>query len=244
MITALTATDNRYGRTPTPSTLHRIRATLRSALNAAIREFLLRDNPARYVEVPSPRRPHARVWTAPAGQGLEQTGERPSVAVWTTEQTATFLTFVAQDRLAVMWCLIALRGLRRGEAAGLRWADADLDAGVFMVEQQRIAKRPRRDRRATEDRRQPAPGRPRPAHGGLLREHRRRQPADQRTAGEWWQDSGYVFTTEDGLPLHPDYLTRRFRYLVGESGLPPVRWFRGQRFTPPSNRLAWPRKTG
>jgi hypothetical protein len=57
----------------------------------------------------------------------------------------------------------------------------------------------------------------------LLREHRRRQRADQRTAGERWQDSGYVFTTEDGLPLHPDYLTRRFRHLVGEPGLPPVR---------------------
>jgi hypothetical protein len=34
---------------------------VRSALNAAIREGLLRDNPARYVEVPSPRRPHALV---------------------------------------------------------------------------------------------------------------------------------------------------------------------------------------
>jgi hypothetical protein len=44
MITTLEATDNRYGRA---LTLHRIRATLRSALNAAIREGLLRDNPAR-----------------------------------------------------------------------------------------------------------------------------------------------------------------------------------------------------
>ncbi len=29
--------------------------------------------------------------------------------------------------------------------------------------------------------------------------------------------------TEDGAPLHPDFLTRRFHHLVGESGLPPVR---------------------
>jgi hypothetical protein len=42
------------------------------------------------------------------------------VAVWTVEETAMFLSFVAQDRLAVMRWLIALRGLRRGEAAGLR----------------------------------------------------------------------------------------------------------------------------
>jgi integrase len=139
MITAIGATTNRYGRTPTPSTLHRIRATLRSALNAAIREGLLRDNPARYVEVPSPRRPHALVWTAQRVEAWQKTGERPAVAVWTVEQTATFLSYLAQDRLAVMWWLIALRGLRRGEAAGLRWADVDLDAGVAMIEQQRIA---------------------------------------------------------------------------------------------------------
>jgi integrase len=100
---------------------------------------LLRDNPARYVEVPSPRRPHALVWTAQRVEAWQQTGERPSVAVWTLEQTAAFLSFVAQARLAVMWWLTALRGLRRGEAAGLRWVDVDLDAGVAMIEQQRIA---------------------------------------------------------------------------------------------------------
>jgi integrase len=32
-----------------------------------------------------------------------------------------------------------------------------------------------------------------------------------------------VFVTEDGAPLHPDFLTRRFHHLVGESRLPPVR---------------------
>jgi integrase len=84
--------------------------------------------------VPSPRRPHALVWTAQRVEAWQTTGERPSVAVWTTEQTATFLSFVAQDRLAVLWWLIALRGLRRGEAARLRWAGVDLDAGVAMIE--------------------------------------------------------------------------------------------------------------
>src|SRR6266542_2371627 len=51
------------GRPPTPSTLHRIRATLRSALNAAIRDGVLRDNPARLAELPTPRPPQAHVWT-------------------------------------------------------------------------------------------------------------------------------------------------------------------------------------
>src|SRR5438876_176835 len=47
MFHTLGSTNNRYGRPPTPATLHRIRATLRGALNAAIRDGLLRDNPTR-----------------------------------------------------------------------------------------------------------------------------------------------------------------------------------------------------
>jgi hypothetical protein len=57
----------------------------------------------------------------------------------------------------------------------------------------------------------------------LLRIHRKRQQAERAAAGQRWQDSGYVFTTSDGAPLHPDYLTRRFGRLVTDSGLPPVR---------------------
>jgi integrase len=57
----------------------------------------------------------------------------------------------------------------------------------------------------------------------LLRTHLRRQRAERHAAGDAWQDSGYVFTTPDGDPLHPDWLTRRFGHLVELSGLPPVR---------------------
>ena len=32
-----------------------------------------------------------------------------------------------------------------------------------------------------------------------------------------------MFVAEDGAPLHPDFLTRRFHHLVGDSGLPPIR---------------------
>jgi len=39
-----------------------------------------------------------------------------------------------QDRAA--WTLYVLAGVRRGELAGLRWTDIDLDAGIIHVEQQ------------------------------------------------------------------------------------------------------------
>ena len=59
--------------------------------------------------------------------------------MWTEHQLAEFLDFVASDRLYAMWWLIALRGLRRGEAPGLRWSDVDLDGRAVTINQQRLA---------------------------------------------------------------------------------------------------------
>jgi integrase len=193
------------------------------ALNAAIREGLLRDNPARHIELPSPRRPHAEVWTDHRVKAWREHGRRFAVAVWTVQQLAAFFGFVADDRLFALWWLIALRGLRRGEAAGLRWTDVDLDHRVIVIGQQRIAYG-----------RTVAVGPPKTASSRrvialdrvttrLLRTHLRRQRAERPAAGTTWQDSGYAFTTPDGAPLHPDWLTRRFHRLVELSGLPPVR---------------------
>jgi hypothetical protein len=61
------------------------------------------------------------VWTPERVEHWRATGERPEVAVWTAAQTAQFRTAARGHRLYAVCHLIALRGLRRGEAAGLRW---------------------------------------------------------------------------------------------------------------------------
>ena len=61
-------------------------------------------------------------------------GARPSrVMVWTPVQTGAFLDAVAGERLYPLYHLIAYRGLRRGEACGLRWPDTDLDAAEIAI---------------------------------------------------------------------------------------------------------------
>jgi hypothetical protein len=102
MFATLAATPNKRGKLPSPSTLHRIRATLRIALNAAIREGLSRDNPARFIELPTPRRPQAQVWTDHRALEWKRSGQRFPVAVWTARLLAEFLTFVDGDRLYAM----------------------------------------------------------------------------------------------------------------------------------------------
>ncbi|MFI6814476.1 tyrosine recombinase XerC [Nonomuraea sp. NPDC050328] len=81
MFAELAGRRNRYGKPVSPATLERIRSTLRAALNEAFREDLIKDNPARALRLPSPRHPHAVVWTARRVAAWQETGERPPVAV-------------------------------------------------------------------------------------------------------------------------------------------------------------------
>ena len=76
------------------------------------------------------------VWTPDRIEQWRRTGERPPVAVWTAAQTAQFLHSIEGHRLYAAYHLIALRGLRRGEAAGLRWCDIDLDGKTAVICQQ------------------------------------------------------------------------------------------------------------
>jgi integrase len=119
--------------------------------------------------------------------------------------------------------LIALRGLRRGEAAGLRWRDVDLDGrAAFICEQLQqydgcLAVCPPKTARSVRvialDRTTVA----------ALRAHRDRQRAEAVAFGPGWRASGYVFTGLNGDPMASDRLSRIFKELAAEAGLPPVR---------------------
>jgi integrase len=218
--------SNRFGKPTSTCTLQHLRTTLRAALNAAIREGLITDNPARRVELPTRRRPHPLVWTEHRVADWQDFGARPAVAVWKPQQLAEFLDFVRDERLFALWWLVALRGLRRGEAAGLRWSDVDLDQGQLEIVRQRTT--------AGHQVIECAPKSAASARIVALDKHtvralrthasRQRQERDRRlTAGKEWVDSGYVFTRADGTPIHPTYLTQRMRTLVQRAGLPPIR---------------------
>src|SRR5581483_2687851 len=206
----------------TAATARRLFSTLRSALNAAVRERLIRDNPARYLKLPKGRRPFAVVWTRRRVEEWRRTGERPVVAVWTPDQLAEFLSSIASQRLFAAYRLIAMSGLRRGEACGLMWDDLDLDEGVAYISrqlQQDAGGQLRACPLKTESSLRAVALDPETVI--VLRAHRSRQ--DRQFAKAGITPSGWVFTHEDGEPLSPSYLTHKFSDLVEETGLPPVR---------------------
>lgn len=173
------------------------------ALKDAVSWGLLARNPATHVDPP-------RVG-------------RPEMQVWTQKEVQRFLVSVADDRLYALWAVLLATGLRRGEALGLRWDDVDLDRrrlsiqrAVTVVDYEIVVSEPKtaRGRRSVSID---------PTTAAVLVAHRKRQLEDRLAWGPAWQDSGYVFTTEDGRVLHPQRVTQVFKRLASEVGLPPIR---------------------
>jgi integrase len=222
MFTAIVRSHAAAGRPLTAATLVRIRATLSVALNAAVRDGLINDNPASSVQLPRVARPHGVVWTQNRVAEWQATGARPPVAVWTAVQTAAFLQAILGHRLYAAYHLMALRGLRRGETCGLRWCDVDLDEGVLTVRQQL---------QQYEGRLVVVPPKTPTSVRIVALDHttvaalRRHQSFQQRELGtdRLGCPTGFVFTNPHGEPVKPDFLTGTFRRLVEAAGLPPVR---------------------
>ncbi|TYB51148.1 site-specific integrase [Nonomuraea sp. PA05] len=237
-------------RTTGPATKQRIKATIRSVLADAMREHLVTFNAAALMHLPAGRKPKGLVWTRARVEAFDQafaerlravradpalsrrekiivwacTDLRPSpVMVWTPAQLGTFLDHAVTDRLYALFHLIALRGLRRGEACGARWTDLDTDDGTLAVTTQLTVV----DRQVEE-------GAPKTESSDslvaldkstldVLHVHHARQRADRLRAGPAWRDSGRIFTKPDGSPLHPDVISKLFARLSFAAGLPPIR---------------------
>ena len=196
-------TIGKRGYPLSPSTIRRIHAVLRSALNTAVKRRLIPYNPTDHIEL-APENP-----------------KRPKP--WTPEQVRAFLRAIADDRLAVLYWLLLVTGMRRGEAIGLRWEDVDLDGQALHIAQQitevrgkSVVDTPKTKRGA---RLVPID----PVTATLLGTHRDRQFAERAGWAGAWHDSGLVFTREDGTALRPEYATRHFQALAARAGLPAIR---------------------
>jgi len=191
------------GRPLSPSTIRRIHGVLRSALNTAVKRRLIPYNPAEHIEL-APENP-----------------KKPKP--WNPEQCRTFLERIATDRLANLYHLILITGMRRGESVGLRWQDLDLDRASLSVNQQitdvngrsmvSTPKTKRGDRVVYLDAETVV----------MLRRQQETQNLERTAWGPAWNEAGLVFTREDGSALRPEYATRHFQALAQDAGLPVIR---------------------
>jgi integrase len=147
----------------------------------------------------------------------------PEMQVWSPQQLRTFLDHVRDDRLYAAWLLLATTGMRRGEVAGLRWVDVDLDAGRVSPRRPRVVVNHEvivSEPKTAKGRRSIALD---PATVTALRDHRRWQLGERLAVGPRWEDSGLVFTWPDGRPLHPERFSKWFEQHARAAGLPKIR---------------------
>jgi integrase len=98
---------------PADGTVRHLHRMVRAALQDAVVDGLLADNPAKNLRLPHKYRPHFIPFTA--------------------EEATAFLKVARTDRLYSLYAVALSLGLRRGEALALRWADVDLAEGVLNV---------------------------------------------------------------------------------------------------------------
>jgi integrase len=149
----------------------------------------------------------------------------PDVVTWKMEQVATFFAVSDEHYLAALWRLALLTGMRRGELLGLMWEDIDLDRGMLSV--RRTLSRGKGGDWVL--------GQPKTQSGrraialpescvASLRRHRAKQNSQRLRLGEVWQDSGFVFTGQQGQALHVNVLVTHFKSLIRKAGLPDLRF--------------------
>lgn len=175
---------------PSPATIARVHATVRASLNAALIRRHIAFNAALQVE-------------------LEKV-ERRRMPIWTIRELKTFLELKTDDPWHPALCMIALTGLRRGEALRLRWEDVDLAHARLRVRASKTDAGIRTITLADDTVRR-------------LRGLRKSQLADHLALGSAYEASNWVLCWPDGSPPDPEVLNRHFHQLAKSAGLPRIR---------------------
>lgn len=181
-----------------------VHAALQSALSDAARRGIVTHNVADIAAPPSISR------------------NRRAMTVWNAQYLRTFLDAVADHDLYALFWLAASTGMRRGELAGLRWSDVDLDAARLIVQRQIVSVE---YQMIETDLKTAASRRTIDLDAGtvtVLRSHRRQQLERQMLTGNR-HDEGLVFATTDGTPTHPDLISKTFNRIVARLDVPRIR---------------------
>lgn len=175
---------------------------MNAAFKVAVKQGLLLSNPASRVEPPKIK--------------------RPEIHYYSLEQFQMLLRLSEGTRLEVLIKLAGLLGLRREEIMGLTWDHIDFEHKIIKIVEARtmagnqvITKDPKT---ATSTRTLHM----RPDIEDVLLREQEKQQSYKEALGESYQDSGYVFTHEDGRPVRPNYASELFTKFVKDNGLPPL----------------------
>lgn len=205
-----------------PRSVRNAYAALRKALQTAVAWDLVAENVAIGVKLPK--------------------AEKPKVIALSVEQAKLFLAIVQGERLAALYWVALMLGLRQGELLALRWSDIDFVArtitiaGAVQRQKQAVGKSKLVFVPTKTDRGERVLPLVAPLDVVLL-SHKARQDEERTVKG--WEEHGLVFANEKGRPIEVSNLTNRsFKPALARAGLPPIN-FHALRHTAVSLLLAY-----
>jgi len=181
--------------------IRNVRAVLRCALNQALRFGYVTRNVATLIDVPG------AVTFTPTPLDEAQV-KQLIAATW-------------GHRFEVLFRFALGLGLRKGELLGLRWKDVDFTAATMKITGSLQRQRGKLERSATKTDASVRTIALPPTLLTLLRTHQERQEQQQHAARRW-TDSGLVFTSSVGTAIEPSDLSRAFKQVLKQAGLPEI----------------------
>lgn len=139
---------------------------------------------------------------------------KPHIKAWSRHELDRFLRFVENDPLYPLWHLMAMTGLRRGEALAIRMQDLDLASQRLVIRQNLVHVQGGRLSFTTPKNHSARPIDLAPETVSILRSHRVAVSERRLSQGHEYQDQGLLFSRPDGSPLRPDSVTRAFSRLT------------------------------
>lgn len=186
-------------------TISYIHATIHKALGDAVDAGLVARNVADRAKPPRPSRRSTN-----------------GIQAWEPGELARFLEHVRGTRLAAIWRVAAMTGMRRGEILGLRWCDIDLEAArlsvrhaIVAVAYTTIESTPKSHNARVIDLD--------PETVEQLCDHRRRQQDERAEWGADYEDRDLVVCKENGEPIHPHTFSQSFERIIRNAGLRSIR---------------------
>jgi integrase len=150
-------------------------------------------------------------------------------AVFDAEQGKRFLLAAENERLGALFVLSISLGLRKGEVTGLKEEDINLDARTISIERQLQWVKLPDDEQGAWITRPPKRGSRRtlPITETIFRfivRHIAQREAEALAAGDKWKDSGYLFVSPTGAPLHERDISEAFHLACDHAKVARIRF--------------------
>lgn len=194
--------DGKGGLSPASLRLHK--NILNQTLKEAVKNNMIPANPCEYVTLPQQ--------------------QRYNYSFYTAEQLNRLLEAIRDETLYPLILTTVIYGLRRSELLGLKWDSVDFEANTVTIKHT-VSKvttvvEKEKTKNASSHRIFPLV----PEIRQLFLILKAQEEKNRKLFRKGYIQNSYIFKWDNGQPYSPDYISKKFRKLLKQYGMPHIRF--------------------